>query len=274
MTSPAQQTGFWHSVRELPGRTPLRVKLIAALLALVAIGLVVISVVGIAILRNDLIGPYDNALQEQFQGPGVSRLIQAYLNNGTTATAQGTSLDWIPAGGRVQQVIQPTSGLVGRLGMPAAPLPSPVISASPSSIRANLGHPFTVPAESGSGRWRVLMEQLPLSNGSTGTVVLAADVTSAYTTVGQLAAVDLIVSVVLLLGLAVVGVTVVRRSLRPLHEIEQTAGAIAAGDLTRRVPERDPGSEVGRLGRSLNVMLSQIETAFRSQARSEEAARR
>jgi two-component system OmpR family sensor kinase len=40
------------------------------------------------------------------------------------------------------------------------------------------------------------------------------------------------------------------------------------------VPERDPRTEVGRLGRSLNVMLSQIESAFRSRSRSEAAARR
>jgi len=56
---------------------------------------------------------------------------------------------------------------------------------------------------------------------------------------------------------------VVRASLQPLIYIEQTAGAIAAGDLTQRVPDRDPRTEVGRLGRSLNAMLAQIEFAFR-----------
>jgi two-component system, OmpR family, sensor kinase len=44
--------------------------------------------------------------------------------------------------------------------------------------------------------------------------------------------------------------------------------------LSRRVPERDPGTEVGRLGRSLNVMLTHIESAFRARSRSEAAARR
>ncbi|HXZ64127.1 MAG TPA: HAMP domain-containing sensor histidine kinase, partial [Streptosporangiaceae bacterium] len=60
----------------------------------------------------------------------------------------------------------------------------------------------------------------------------------------------------------------------PLLDIERTAGAIASGDLSRRVPERDPRTEVGRLGRSLNVMLTHIESAFRARSRSEEAARR
>ncbi len=62
--------------------------------------------------------------------------------------------------------------------------------------------------------------------------------------------------------------------MRPLTDIEETAGAIAAGDLSKRVPERDPRTEIGRLGRSLNAMLSQIESAFRSRSRSEAAARR
>jgi signal transduction histidine kinase len=71
-----------------------------------------------------------------------------------------------------------------------------------------------------------------------------------------------------------VGAAVVRASLRPLVEMEQTARSIAAGDLTRRVPDRDPRTEVGRLGRALNTMLAQIEAAFGARAASEASARR
>ena len=78
----------------------------------------------------------------------------------------------------------------------------------------------------------------------------------------------------MLAALAGVGAAIVRASLRPLVEIEQTARAIAAGELTRRVPERDPGTEVGRLGRALNAMLAQIESAFGARAASEASARR
>jgi two-component system OmpR family sensor kinase len=61
-------------------------------------------------------------------------------------------------------------------------------------------------------------------------------------------------------------------SLRPLHDIEQTAAAIGRGDLTRRVPEGPPSTELGRLSSALNAMLSQIETAFRARAASEAQA--
>jgi two-component system OmpR family sensor kinase len=108
----------------------------------------------------------------------------------------------------------------------------------------------------------------------TGTVVVGVDVSDVYATIGRLASIDLIVSAAILIGLAFVGIALVRTSLRPLTEIERTAEAIAAGDLTRRVPDRDPRTEVGRLGRSLNAMLSQIESAFRARADSETAARR
>jgi signal transduction histidine kinase len=65
----------------------------------------------------------------------------------------------------------------------------------------------------------------------------------------------------------------VRNSLRPLTEVEGTARAIAAGDLSRRVPEGNERTEVGRLATSLNGMLSRIEESFRAQQASEEQAR-
>src|SRR5262249_4845260 len=61
---------------------------------------------------------------------------------------------------------------------------------------------------------------------------------------------------------------------RPLKTTEPTGGAPAAGALPRRVPDSDPRTEVGRLGRALNMMLAQIESAFRARERSEASARR
>jgi two-component system OmpR family sensor kinase len=49
-----------------------------------------------------------------------------------------------------------------------------------------------------------------------------------------------------------------------------TATKIAAGDLSQRVPEADPGSELGRLGTSLNEMLTSVEGAFVAENRANE----
>jgi two-component system OmpR family sensor kinase len=112
---------------------------------------------------------------------------------------------------------------------------------------------------------------LPLAGG--GAVVVAAPLGDVQNTVQRLAALQLVIGVVVLLAFAALGYAVVRRSLRPLVEVESTAEAIAAGDLTRRVPESDPRTEVGSLAGSLNAMLGQIEGAFGAQRASEANAR-
>ena len=66
----------------------------------------------------------------------------------------------------------------------------------------------------------------------------------------------------------------IKRDLRPLEAMAETADAIAAGDLSQRVEPAEPRTEVGRLGLSLNTMLAQIEEAFAERAATEEKLRR
>ena len=52
-------------------------------------------------------------------------------------------------------------------------------------------------------------------------------------------------------------------SLRPIHRLTQTAQAIGAErDFSRRVEHTGPDDEVGRLARTLNAMLSELEAAY------------
>jgi two-component system OmpR family sensor kinase len=82
------------------------------------------------------------------------------------------------------------------------------------------------------------------------------------------------VTLVVLGGIALLGLWVIRLGLRPLTAIGATAATIAAGDLTQRVQREDDRTEVGRLGLALNAMLGQIETAFRAREASERKLRR
>jgi two-component system OmpR family sensor kinase len=66
----------------------------------------------------------------------------------------------------------------------------------------------------------------------------------------------------------------VRRGLRPLDRMADTADEIAAGDLSQRVDGADERTEVGRLGLALNTMLGRIQTAFDRQRASEDRLRR
>jgi signal transduction histidine kinase len=294
MAHPTRARELWRPVAELPGRTPLRIKLIAAVLALVTAALAVISVAGIAFLRGYLLKQADDQLRAAAYNAQPGSVVYSYLFLGARPAQPaygGLSIQWLPASGRLQQVLAEYSGF--RAGQPhrvAGPevkrsdswleLPGRTQSA-PSWLDTGgppISAPVTVSAASGDGRWRVISSAAAFKSPSghivRGTIIMGVDVTRAYQTLNELTIIDLIVSAALLLVLAALGITVVRSSMRPLRDIEQTAEAIAAGDLGRRVPERDPRTEVGRLGRSLNTMLAHIEAAFRARMASEEAARR
>ena len=96
--------------------------------------------------------------------------------------------------------------------------------------------------------WRVVSQALP--NGQVLTV--GEDLSNVEKSAGRLLLINVLVGVGVLGTLVIVGAFVVRRSLRSLVEIEQTAAAIAGGDLTRRVPDLGTGTELGQLsaGRS------------------------
>jgi two-component system, OmpR family, sensor kinase len=115
--------------------------------------------------------------------------------------------------------------------------------------------------------------QRPFFSG-VGVVVVAVPLTQVDQTLGHLIWIEVLVSVSVLVVLGAIAWWVVRRGLRPLDEMATTAGAIAAGDLTQRVPEVHAGTEVGRLGEALNVMLGEIEESFAVRKASEERLRR
>jgi two-component system OmpR family sensor kinase len=106
-----------------------------------------------------------------------------------------------------------------------------------------------------------------------GTLVTSFSLNPTNDTLNSLRKVELIASLAALLAMGALAMVVVRRGLRPLRQMAGTADAIASGDLTRRVPEERPGTEVGRLGVALNEMLAQIEGAFAQKSASERRLR-
>ncbi|RDI63800.1 sensor histidine kinase [Nocardia pseudobrasiliensis] len=129
--------------------------------------------------------------------------------------------------------------------------------------------PATVDSiDGGSTRWRVLT----VANDY-GSTVIALPLTDNRDTVARLTLFEIVTGSAALLLLAVAGYFVVRRSLRPLRQVEETAAAIAAGDLHRRVPMRGVETEVDHLARSVNAMLTRIQHGVAATEASEEAAR-
>ena len=90
----------------------------------------------------------------------------------------------------------------------------------------------------------------------------------------RLAVTGLAVSGVVVLVVACLGAVMIRAILRPVTQVERTLAAAAAGELSRRVPERHHRGDAGRLTGSVNKMLTQIEHAFSTRAEAEATARR
>ncbi|MFK5635018.1 MULTISPECIES: ATP-binding protein [unclassified Ornithinimicrobium] len=163
---------------------------------------------------------------------------------------------------------------------PAQELMFEQLDVSPPALDAvhvddpQLGRPYTVRGTDGIGTWRVLAARITDGQGTIGgTIAVALPLTTVDNTVRQLAVFTLGIGLTTLAVVWVLGWFAVRRAFRPLTRIEDTAAAIAAGDLTRRIPPRDSNDEVGSLSDSLNRMLAQIEHSFAVQQASEERMR-
>ncbi len=130
--------------------------------------------------------------------------------------------------------------------------------------------PFTVGSIVGDVDWRVLRGRL--SDG-TGSYAVAASLKGVEQTLGQMRLLTSVIGLLLMAAGGIIGWAGLRRAFRPLRQIEDTAAAIAAGDLTRRVPEPAADDEVATLSRSLNAMLAQVEESFAAQEKSERRMR-
>ncbi|TAL12710.1 MAG: HAMP domain-containing histidine kinase [Frankiales bacterium] len=130
-------------------------------------------------------------------------------------------------------------------------------------------HPTEVPDVEGDRRWRVLAAD----GRDGGYVVVAVPLDGVEDTARQLLVINTAVGLLALAGSGVLAWWAVRRSLRPLVQVEATAQAIAGGDLSVRVPAGDPRTEVGSLAASFNAMVDRFETAWSAQQRSEAQAR-
>lgn len=241
-------------------RTSLQVKLVAAVLALVFAALAAISVVTTVALRSYLTSLADDQLQEITEnimqiGVPTQPRIRTVLPSEYLLLWHGRETEVMAHDARYSTQELP-------------PLP-----ASLAEAEQLIGGPYTEVSADGEHRWRISVSMLP--DGSVLTI--ARNMNDMDGALNRLIWIEVLIGSAVVLLLAGLGAAVVRKSLRPLVEIEETAEAIAGGDLTRRVPEVEQGpprTELGRLARALNTMLAQIESAFTASSASEERARR
>lgn len=105
-------------------------------------------------------------------------------------------------------------------------------------------------------------------------LIVAIPLTSITATLGHLLLIEIVSTASAFVVALMLGWWLVRAGLHPLRQVEQTADAIADGDLSRRVPETPRATEVRRLARAFNTMVARIEGAFAERDETEAALRR
>jgi two-component system OmpR family sensor kinase len=257
--------------RSLSDRTPLRTKLITAVLAMVIVALAAISVASVYMVRTSVVTQRDSQLQAVFNNsaPDPAGIISSRNPPGFAYSVGGFPGVVIGIQSPGNPLNPPGSGFGLPSNVPGQSVPN--VPTSQAWASANSGKLVTVGAQSGPDTWRVMVEPFTV-NGQTAMLVVGTDVGDVGQLTHRLVLFDLVVGGAIVVILAAVGAALIQANLRPLNDIELTAGQIARGHLNHRITELDPRTEIGSLGHSLNAMLTQIETAFHAQEESEQAA--
>jgi two-component system, OmpR family, sensor kinase len=268
----------------------LRARVLASVLALAALGLVILAAVTYAEQRSFLQGRLNQEVAGA--GPAVSQALgkaglrppgsdgaaatgSPHRGGANTSGAGALPTDHGPAPapvlppGTYGQLREASGKLIGHrtFGYGEATLPEPVIPAHVPIERL-----FTVGSVGSSGlRYRAYAIQDPQDSGVT---IVAVPMREIAQTLSRLLLVEALVIAGVLAALGASAFFVVRIGLRPLDNMEVTAGQIAAGNLSRRVSPATAKTEVGRLGLALNAMLDRLEQAFAARQTSEERLRR
>ncbi len=243
----------------------LRSRLLLAVIGITAAGLVLLAAIVYLEQRSFLLDRVDQQAQAALF-PAVSRINDTDGDGPGYGGPGGPGPDRAVPAGTWAAVYTPSGVRASDpvvLGLYRGQTRPP----APDIGREDLGDGArTVAAVSGSGRYRVISQRDRFSNAR---IVIAVPLADTDQTLSRLLVVEALVigGVLLLIGLG--AWVVVRVGLLPLDRMGHTAGRIAGGDLSHRVADTDPRSEVGRLGGSLNAMLDRLEEAFSEREASE-----
>ena len=257
----------------------LQRRLIAGIVALLAVVSVIVGAVTVAAQRQDLLSRLDEQI-EMIGGFGA--------RDGDMLGPNDEALpedDLPPSAGPRQRfgalLVEETTS--GSLAGEYTADDGSVVALSQDQLDALLAadlseRPTTVDLGGDLGTFRVAQRNVP-----SGTVISGLSLAELDTTVRNTALIFGAVTLVALLITAFGGALVVRVALRPLERIVGTAREVAARplgsgdvDIPERVPDRDsdPRTEVGQVGAALNHLLANVESALSDRKASEDRLRR
>jgi two-component system OmpR family sensor kinase len=240
----------------------LRSKLTALSVALIGVLLLVSSVGTTAVLKTYLQQNQDTVLVSAAQVLRAEdpALIQDRLATGAVQLPNLPTDYYIAytdaAGNLVLAFSSSTNGNHPTPNLSNFTMPN-VIATKGLPFEVDMNGQFTEHNE-GNG-WRIVAQPLYAGYGS---VVVALPTGKDNGLINQYRVIGLTFGLLLLLFSGIAVWYTITRTLRPLKEVERTAAAVAAGDISKRLMEHTGNTEIARINRSLNTMLSSIETAM------------
>ncbi|WP_329576321.1 HAMP domain-containing histidine kinase [Kitasatospora sp. NBC_01250] len=245
----------------------LRGRLIIGVTLLATIAVLVSQFIGYQVLGSWLTGRVDQQLRGLQPPPTMFHDPSALAAHPPGPPATGAS-DPLPSDFRIYFYDASGQLLGQKIGDPDKA--GPRLPDRRTDLDLSVGRPTTLAAESGSGHWRVLLQNGP--DGSSRLAALPLDTVEGA--MSKLRWLDVAVLGVTALVLIAAGGWVVRLGLLPLTRMQATAQAITDGELDLRLPDTHPRTEIGRLGHVLNTMLDRLQQALRAHEASEDRLRR
>lgn len=145
----------------------------------------------------------------------------------------------------------------------------PPVPKLPARLPLPSNHPFTVDATKGGGGFRAIVWATPEG----GILVVAEPISAVTNGLHRLLFYEVSGAIALLVVLSAGSWLILRRGLRPLEKMADTAATITAGDLSQRVTPSGGAGEVGQMGLALNTMLDNIEESFKERDATEHRLR-
>ncbi len=260
-------------------RTPLslwslRNRLILAAVVLTALAISASDFAANTALRSYLISQVDQQLLD-ISGGSLTRLDRAGIEEENSEENESPFREFRPLRGVPTSVsvtlLDVDGNFLGRVGGDLSKEQIAVVGMSIAEVQKKGSKPFTIKGDDGQPDVRAVAQVLPTGLGS---VIVANSLADVDRTLNRLGFFFLVLGLLALLAIALVSRWIIAISLKPLEAVEETAEAIAAGDLSARLPAAKPDTEVGRLTTSLNTMLGRIEESFAARVSSESKLRR
>ncbi len=257
-----QLTRWWEGIS-------LRSKITGVTVMVVTIGLLVVGAGTITVLQQTLVGQVDRQLllaAEELRAQGDRLSLDDFDETFTPVTGSSVVSSPLYFG-----AVDASGALIDDNVTDARRAQAPDASQlTLPYVQTRYGEGITVASENRTGQWRLAAFSLTLVDDESAprpaTLVIGADLAPTNGIIGNFASIFLGFGLVAVILSAALTRLLVSSTFRPLRDVEATAARFAGGDFSQRLGGATPNTEVGRLNRSLNTMLSRIDRAFADRA--------